>query len=258
MPTEVETPSVVEYQQLIELARKRRSIRYIDANRDVSEDAVTKILEAARLAPSAGNAQPWEFVVIRDRETREYIATLYAKQMAEKREIQRAVYGRTTKSAHLGYTGFRHAPVYILQICDTRVKAAFPIRTMIERGDRHLVSSMALASCLMHMAAASLGLGSQWISDVGSPYMSTMLRTRLDIPDYFTLYDMTGIGYPAGPFPRAQPRRPLDEIVHFERYDRTKERDADQIEQFLVEYTRLGWGDRPKDAVPEAWAGERD
>lgn len=233
-------PGTMGYEELVALIKQRRSIRNIDGSRPVPDEVITKILEAARLAPSASNSQPWEFIVIRDEKTRERITELYVKQQSEKREMQTAVFGRSIKSANVGNTGFRHAPVYILQICDTRMKAAFPIRTQLDKGDRHLHSSMALASCLLHLAVASLGLGSQWVSDVGSPYMATMIRALLGIPDYFDLYDLTGIGYPAGRFPKQRPRRPLEEMVHYERYDVGKSRDDDDIERFVMDFTRRG------------------
>jgi 5,6-dimethylbenzimidazole synthase len=239
--TQVESPpDTLRYGELLGLIRRRRSIRNIDSSVPVSDEVVTKVLEAARLAPSASNSQPWEFIVIRDKEMRERITKLYVKQQSEKREMQRAVFGRSVKSSNVGNTGFRHAPVYIVQICDTRLKAAFPIRTQLDKGDRHLNSSMALASCQLHLAIASLGLGSQWVSDVGSPYMATMMRTYLGIPDYFDIYDMTGIGYPAGGFPNARPRRPLEQMIHFETYDNQKSRTSEDIEQFLMDYTRRG------------------
>ena len=52
--------------ELYELAMKRRSIRGYQKGRDVSEEAVNKILEVARWAPSGANGQPWEFVVVRE------------------------------------------------------------------------------------------------------------------------------------------------------------------------------------------------
>jgi nitroreductase len=60
---------------VLECILERRSIRsYLD--REVPDRALDKILEAARWAPSASNRQPWEFVVIRDKETLQKIADL--------------------------------------------------------------------------------------------------------------------------------------------------------------------------------------
>ena len=52
------------------LAMQRRSIRGYDENREVSEEAIRAVLDCARWAPSGGNGQPWEFIIVRDRRTR--------------------------------------------------------------------------------------------------------------------------------------------------------------------------------------------
>ncbi|MCF7549473.1 nitroreductase family protein [Pseudonocardia sp. WMMC193] len=229
-------PDAATYDQLLALARHRRSVRAIDPKREVSDETIEKILEVARWAPSAGNAQPWEFLVVRDPETRGRIADLYSRQMTDKREMQEAVWGHRN---HIGYTGFRHSPVFVLVLGDPRVIDAYPVRTALEKGESHFVTSLAQATVFAHLAVASLGLGSQWISDVSSPYMSTMIKSWLGIPRGLRIYDMFGVGHPAV-MPTPTTRRELDEIVHRDRYDATKARDQQAIEDFLWGDTLLG------------------
>ena len=119
------------YEQLLALARYRRSVRAIDPNRPVPDEVVEKVLEVARWAPSAANGQPWEFIVIRDDDMRKRIADLYSKQLADKAEMQEAVWGRKN---HIGYTGFRHSPVFVLSLGDPRVIDAYPVRTVLTKG----------------------------------------------------------------------------------------------------------------------------
>lgn len=57
----------MEFQDVI---RKRRSVRHF-INRDVSDEIVSKLLDAAHWAPTGGNLQPWEFILVRDRANRE-------------------------------------------------------------------------------------------------------------------------------------------------------------------------------------------
>jgi nitroreductase len=225
-----------DYEQLLALVRRRRSVRAIDPHRDVPDEVVQQVLEVARWAPSAGNGQPWEFVVVRDAEMRRGIADLYAKQLVDKREMQEVVWGQRK---NVGFTGFRNAPVFVLVLGDPRVIDAYPVRTALEKGESHLVSSLAQATVFAHLAVAALGLGSMWVSDVSSPYMSTMLRSWLDIPRHLRIYDMFGIGYPAA-VPPATPRRALAEIVHREHYEPEKARDAAAVERFLFGDTLLG------------------
>ncbi len=63
-----------------DLVKSRRSIRGYKKDADVPEEHIEKMLEIARWAPSGGNGQPWEFIVVRDAETRNKIADLFLKQ----------------------------------------------------------------------------------------------------------------------------------------------------------------------------------
>ena len=103
------------------LVEQRRSIRGYDENREVSADAIDTILGCARWAPSGGNGQPCEFIVVRDKETRHRIADYYMKQMEQKREMDLAVRG----TAKMTGDGFRHAPVHIVVLGDPRVKDSY-------------------------------------------------------------------------------------------------------------------------------------
>jgi 5,6-dimethylbenzimidazole synthase len=237
-PKQVPGPpaGAADYEQLLALTRYRRSVRVIDPDREVSDEVIEKILEVARWAPSAGNGQPWEFLVIRETEMRERIAELFKKQLPEKREMEEAVWGRRQ---NVGFTGFRHSPVYVLILGDPRVNACYPVRVRIEKSDSHFFSGLAQATVLAHLAVASLGLASQWVSDVNSPYMTTMLKSWLGIPDYMKIYDMFGVGY-AATVPPVTSRRPLQELIHHEHYEKAKERDEEALSRFLWSETRLG------------------
>lgn len=61
--------------ELFEAIMNRRSIR-VFTQEDVTDQQITRILEAAMMAPSAGNAQPWQFIVVRNRETQTRITQI--------------------------------------------------------------------------------------------------------------------------------------------------------------------------------------
>jgi nitroreductase len=220
---------------LRELAMRRRSIRGYDESREVSEEAVRVILDCARWAPSGGNGQPWEFVVVRDKETRDTIADIYLKQLEPKREMDLAVRG----TAKMTGDGFRHAPVHLVILGDPRVKESYPIRTKLEKTDSHFITGLANATLLIHLAAAALGLASQYVSDANSPYMETLLKALLKIPEPLRIYHLVPIGYAKGNF-ATPPRRGLEEIVHYERYDMSKYRDDAAMERFINTLTLQG------------------
>ncbi len=220
----------------LELVKSRRTVRGYQ-QKEVPQECVEKILEAARWAPSGGNSQPWEFVIITDPEMRRRIVELYVKQLEDKREMERVVRG--PKASAGSGTGFQHAPVFILVLGDERVNGAFPIRTYLDKGEQHFTTGLASATLMIHLAAASLGLGCQWLSDSASPYMATMLKSWLDIPMQLRIYDLVTLGYPTR-LPPAPPRRELSEMVHWGAYDSRKARSDAEIHDFLMKQTRLG------------------
>lgn len=219
----------------LNLVQSRRSIRGFDKTQDVSDEAIQYIINCARWAPSGGNGQPWEFLVIRDETMRNRIADLYLKQHEMKREMEQAARGIVRMTG----SGFRNAPVYILILGDPRVNQCYPIRTILEKGEQHFITGVASATYGLHLAAASLGLVSQYVSDVSSPYMQTMLKVWLKIPDPVRIYEMAPIGYPIRRL-NPTPRRPLEEIIHYESYDPERIRTDADVTEFLGQMSRLG------------------
>lgn len=223
--------------ELSELAKRRRSVRGYDFNegKSIPEEYIQKILEIARWAPSAGNGQPWQFIVIKDQTMREKIVELFLKQLEPKREMEAALRGER----NINSPGFKNAPVFILVIGDPRVNEAYPVRTREEKGFQHFITGLANATLLIHLAVASLGMGSQYVSDASSPYMATMLKAYLRIPDYFKVYELIPIGYLKSPVP-PPPRLALEELVHYERFDPAKSRSDEQMKEFIFSITRRG------------------
>ncbi|MBI4317485.1 MAG: nitroreductase family protein [Chloroflexi bacterium] len=226
---------MLNIEEFAELARSRRTVRGFQKDRDVPDEMVERILDIARWAPSGGNAQPWEFIVVRDAEMRQRIADLYVKQIQDKMEMERAIRGRSRMTGD----GFRNAPVYIIVVGDPRVNDAYPIRTKEEKGHQHYITGLASAVLLIHLGATSLGLGSQWVSDANSPYMGAMLRAWLGIPDPLRIYELIPIGYPVKQ-PSPPPRRPLVDILHRERYEPAKRRTDEDVKRFIDTMTIQG------------------
>jgi nitroreductase len=181
------------------------------------------------------NGQPWEFIIVRDQQIRHRIADIYIKQLEPKREMDLAVRG----TAKMTGDGFRRAPVHIIILGDPRVKESYPIRTKLEKADSHFITGLANATLLIHLAATSLGLASQYVSDANSPYMETMLKALLGIPEPLRIYHLVPIGYAKGNFV-TPPRRELEEVIHFEKYDVNKFRDDAAMERFINTLTLQG------------------
>jgi nitroreductase len=225
----------VDYDQLLELLKTRRSIRAF-TDEPVSDEAVQKVIEAARWAPSGANSQPWEFIVIRDQKTKDQMAA-WARQMQEmvhEAEMTRPEELRWASAARpVSDPVFKTSPVLILVVGDPRVSRSFPLLTYVEREQENLISALATTFSYMTLAATSLGLGCHWASQVAFTYPSAMIRHLLGIPDGYCIYDMLGLGHPAmEPKPRVV--RDREAMTHHERYDPVKYRSDEQIREWLI------------------------
>ena len=225
-----QSPESVE--EFFGILRRRRSIRTgFLKDKPVPDELIERILDAGRWAPSAGNSQPWEFIVIRNPETREKIVEIFKTQMRDKIEIEEVARGQRRR-VNAG-VDFRHAPVHVLVLGDPRTNDAYPMRTKLDKWEAHYFSSMANCVLQILLAAEVLGLGSMYISDVASPYFSVMLKHLLDIPEPLQIYHLLPIGFVKASPTIHHPRRPLQEMLHHERYDSSKFRTEAQLQAFM-------------------------
>ncbi|MGE5586343.1 MAG: nitroreductase family protein [Bacillota bacterium] len=165
---------------LMDAIKERRSVRAYQ-DRDVAADKLERVLEAARLAPSASNRQMWKFVVVRDPDRRRLLA-----------------------EAANGQSFVAQAPVVI---------AGVALRT------GHVMScevpsyAVDLSIAMEHiaLAAAAEGLGTCWIGAFSQP----RAREILGVPDRYKIVALMPLGYPADS-PRPKERKTLDDIVCYE------------------------------------------
>ena len=217
--------------ELMNLAQKRRSIRKFLPD-PLPDGAIEQILEVARWAMSGANAQPWEFIIVKDKQRKRALADA----MNDHDEMGRIM--DMTRSAEFQKARFRtgrvpeklwaEAPVVIAIVGDKRAMMA---STMIMRYFEHHTFDQGMANTthMIHLAAAALGLGSQWIS-IDEPLNHTM-KPVLGIPAVITLFALAVIGYPAH-----QPssfRREVHALMHNETYDMSKFRSQDDIQEFI-------------------------
>lgn len=162
--------------------RERRSIRsYL--NTPIEDEKLNKILETARISPSAKNKQEWKFIVIRDEEI--------------KQRLLPAVNGRKFVV---------EAPVIIVA-CATETSFVMPC------GQLAYTIDLSIAMSYMILEAQELGLGSCWIGG----FFENQIKEILGIPENVRVVAMTPLGYPAEK-PNARPRKMLEEIVCYDKY----------------------------------------
>jgi nitroreductase len=162
----------------------RRSARSFRTDA-VSDDDVERLLDAAHWAPSAGNVQPWEFVLVRQAEV--------------KRALSEAAFGQLF---------IEEAPLVIVVCADEHRSS----RTYGARGKNlYCIQDTAAATQNILLAAYSLGLGACWVGAFEEKKVIRALR----VPDGVRPVALVPLGHPA----RAsgtRSRRPVSEIVHEE------------------------------------------
>ena len=209
----------MDYDGLLQLAKLRRSVRSFKPD-PLPDEYITKIIEVARWAPSGFNLQPWEFIVVKERKLKDAVVRLISEgrnsNMAMEATRERWQ-GTVWKQQGNELEDFSTAPVFIILAGDTRTKQGLPmiLRYDHRRGDSTLNSGLASAFLYMHLAATALGLGSQWVSQVGEPKTACLLQKLLRIPRHMELYDMLAVGYSAQQ-PRQKLLRSDDKMVHYD------------------------------------------
>ena len=165
--------------------RARRNVRQYSGEPIARED-LERICEAGRRAPSAGNWQPWDFVVVTGRE-----------QLAE--------------LAKVWERGGRH-------IASSAATIALVAKEPDdERQGQWLMYDFGQATAYMMLAAADLGIGSGHSAVIDQE----QARRVLGFPDGYRAVFLIGLGYPADQAlrPLTRPnRRPFDQVVHWHRW----------------------------------------
>jgi nitroreductase len=169
---------VMEFYDVI---KTRRSVRSYEPSA-VPEEVLSKVLDAARFAPSGSNRQPWKYLFVKSPELRKKIATLCGGQLwIAEAPIVVVACGSDIKYDRGGYMG----------------EMSFLIDSAI--GLTHLI-----------LAARAEGLGTCWIG----LFDNDSIKVILDIPPGWNVAAVTPLGYPKDP-KWAQPgkRKEISEIV---------------------------------------------
>jgi len=170
----------------LECIESRRSIRkYLDT--PIEFEKIGNILNAGRLAPSAGNVQDWKFVLVTEKDLR--------KQLAE---------------ACMQQFWMDKAPVHIV-VCSQEVKTE---RMYGKRGmELYAIQNCAAAAQNMLLAAHDQGLGACWVS----AFEDHMVRRVLQMPDSVRPMAVITLGYPDEE-PAQPPKYTTENVTYIERW----------------------------------------
>lgn len=168
--------------ELYEAIQKRYSVRAYQ-DKPVEQDKLDRILEAARVAPSGSNRQPWKFVVVRDAGMRKKLVAACCDQafVAEAPVVIAGVGLMPERSMHCDVPG---DPV-----------------------------DVAIAMEHIALAATAEGLGTCWIG----AFHQDPVRDLLGVPKTAKVIEVMTLGYPADQL-RPKKRKPVGEIVCYEQF----------------------------------------
>jgi nitroreductase len=225
----------MDYGSFMEVVKNRRSYWHFRPD-PVPDGLVEKVIDAARYAPSAFNSQPWEFVVIRDAALQAEIVKVMAENLpGPPPQMPTASGAPAAKGPAKDPLGFRTAPVLILILGDTRVRPYGPpyVREADDRWQSIFMTSLAAAYEHMHLAAASLGLATRWVSAVVEPPIAGRIKELLGIPAEMMVYEMMALGYSDfEPLPKKM--RPLLEVMHLDACGEEDFRTGEQVHEYFT------------------------
>ena len=164
---------MIDPEEFLKFVKERRSIRSFQ-DKDILDKEIEMILEAGRWTPSASNRQPWEFIVIKDKEIKLKVA-------------KTASYGMFMKEA----------PVLIAIIGKTRISPKW------------YIIDTSLVTMNMMLMAWSLGIGTCWIGTMNRERAREVLK--LKETDYVAT--ILPFGYPEGEIPSPTARKSKEKLV---------------------------------------------
>ena len=179
---------------MIESIRHRRSIRKFTSD-PIDPEKLETVLEAARLAPSGNNKQPWTFIVVQSEQQRLAVMEACHRQ-----------------------TWMITAPAFIVAVADISARVETKPGLYLDENSpdwelKRAIRDTAIATENILLEADAQGLGTCWVGF----FVQSEIRPVLGIPDDKFVLAVIPIGYPAEQ-PSARPRKPLREIVRWEKW----------------------------------------
>lgn len=189
--------------------------------RDVPDELIARLVDAAIRAPSGGNFQSWRFVVIRDPETKRYLAELFREDVAvarrtRYRELDEAI-ARGEQSDRLrAHAAFMRSMLHLMEHLP-----AVPVfvAALIRSGENTLWpgGSIYPAVWSLQLAARAHGIGSVPVGSLARHQEEIFPRLGVPADEGWMLATFVALGYPTGRWAVA-PRTPAHEVTFVERW----------------------------------------
>jgi 5,6-dimethylbenzimidazole synthase len=188
-----------------DVLKNRRAVRQFRPDVVPDED-ITRIIDAARMAPTSGNQQPWKFLVVRDKQKIDQMKEACIKRFLARFDKQKGKMKMTReqfkeKQRIRMSSSYFSASVYIVVLTDNQSK--YPTYNHWDGP---------LAAGYLMLAARALGYGTVHITDT---IPDSVTKTVLQIPDNYTRVCITPVGVPSE-WPKSPPKKDLEEFIAYE------------------------------------------
>lgn len=184
----------------------RRSVRSFKSD-EVSDAHLLKILDAARMAPSSGNQQPWKFLVVREQKSRDALKKACLEQGLARIQagggLNQAQAQEKVKKLQEYYDTIFTAPLFVVVLVDRQ--STYPDYNRFDGP---------MAAAHLFLAARALGYGTVFYTDTIS---ADVTRRVLRIPERYEQVCITPIGVPSE-WPQAPAKKQLGEFVVYESF----------------------------------------
>jgi nitroreductase len=245
----------LSYETLMDVIRRRRSVRRFEKGRTVPRDTLLRIAEAGRWAPTGANAQCWDLVVVDEPGVRDAVLQVFLRQ--SQRLVDHAKGFPAVKKTYLANT-----VAILIVLGDPRWKACFPqasgaafAEEYAANNERIYLASIGAVIQNLQLAVTAEGLTSAWLSGGGEASTNADLAALLGYPPYLEAIGTMPVGFPEKDVAQRY-RRPLEQLVHWNGYRMDQHR-PDAMRDFYVEKLRPFAMYRGQEHL-EDWADARE
>ncbi len=183
--------------ELFEAIQTRRSVRKF-SDRAVEDEKLQQVLEAVRVAPSWANMQCWHFIVVKEKAAKEQISEL---------SYVESFFAPKGYKVNPAKKALAEAPVVIIACAD-------PTKSGVLWDQTYYMTDMGIACQNLWLAARGLGLGTVFVG----VFDEVKLRELLYIPSNIRVVGLFPLGYPFEEKAGSPARKPLSEIVSYDRW----------------------------------------
>ncbi len=193
---------------LYRLIQERRSIRRFDGSA-IPPETLQRVLEAATMAPSAHNCQPWRFVILTALDDKRSLANALGEELREDRLADGDDPVQIEKDVTQSIERITNAPVVVIACLSMEAMDVYPDERRKTAEYIMAVQGVSMAAQNLLLAAHAEGLGACWLC--APLFTKDEVREELSLPDGWDPQGLIILGYPAEAG-KERPRRPMEEV----------------------------------------------